>query len=104
MLLPSDECDALCEQRRELEEAGVETGLAAQVASGAVSTAVLDSAEVAASSERSLEVVEGVYFAIGTLLNYGWIAERALALPAATHWTCSRARPRWKNWPGSSGR
>jgi len=31
-------------------------------------------------------VVAGVYFAIGTLLNYGWIAERALALPAATHW------------------
>jgi glutamate dehydrogenase len=86
MLLPSDECDALCEERRALEEAGVESGLAAQVASGAMATAVLDSAEVAASSDRGLEVVARVYFSIGTLLDYGWIAERALALPVATHW------------------
>jgi glutamate dehydrogenase len=69
-----------------LEEAGVEPGLAAQVTSGDASTAVLDSAEVAASSERGLEVVASVYFAIGTLLNYSWIVERAMALPSATHW------------------
>jgi len=47
---------------------------------------VLDSAEVASNCDRSLELVASVYFAIGTLLNYGWIAERAMALPAATHW------------------
>jgi len=30
--------------------------------------------------------VAGVYFALGTRLSYGWIAERALALPTPTHW------------------
>ena len=47
---------------------------------------VLDIAEVASNCERSLELVASVYFALGTLLNYGWIAERAMALPAPTHW------------------
>jgi len=86
MLLPANELDVLSERRRSLEDAGVEGSLAAQVASAEVSTAMLDSAEVAESCERSLEVVASVYFAIGTLLNYGWISERAMALPAATHW------------------
>ncbi|WP_158903528.1 NAD-glutamate dehydrogenase [Burkholderia sp. L27(2015)] len=85
-LLPANELDMLSERRRSLEEAGVEDSLAAQVASAEVSTAVLDSAEVAEICERSLEVAASVYFAIGTLLNYGWISERAMALPAATHW------------------
>src|SRR5260370_1278498 len=85
-LLPASELGEWTERRRVLEEAGVEGGLAAKVASGEVPTAVLDSAEVAANCGRSLEVVASVYFAIGTLLNYGWIAERAMALPAATHW------------------
>jgi glutamate dehydrogenase len=85
-LLPADEFEGWSERRRVLEEAGVEPGLAAQVTSGDASTAVLDSAEVAASSERGLEVVASVYFAIGTLLNYSWIVERAMALPSATHW------------------
>jgi len=85
-LLPANELDVLSERRRSLEEAGVEGSLAAQVASAEVSTAVLDSAEVAESCERSLEVAASVYFAISTLLNYGWISERAMALPAATHW------------------
>jgi glutamate dehydrogenase len=85
-LLPTGELEEWTERRRVLEEAGVEEVLAAQAASGEIPTAVLDSAEVAASCGRSLEVVASVYFAIGTLLNYGWIAERAMALPASTHW------------------
>jgi glutamate dehydrogenase len=85
-LLPADELDGWTERRRVLEDAGVEGPLAALVASGELSTAVLDSAEVAASCDRSLETVASVYFAIGTLLNYSWIAERAMALPASTHW------------------
>lgn len=85
-LLPAADLEAWYGRRRELEDAGVESGLAARVASGEISTAVLDSAEVASNCDRSLELVASVYFAIGTLLNYGWIAERAMALPAATHW------------------
>ncbi|OJA97639.1 NAD-glutamate dehydrogenase domain-containing protein, partial [Burkholderia ubonensis] len=47
---------------------------------------LLDIAEVAATCNRSLELVAGVYFALGTQLNYGWISERAAALPTPTHW------------------
>ncbi|SAL12580.1 NAD-glutamate dehydrogenase [Caballeronia telluris] len=85
-LLPVADLESWYARRRELEDAGVESGLAARVASGDISTAVLDSAEVAANCDRPLEVVASVYFAIGTLLDYGWIAERAMALPTATHW------------------
>jgi glutamate dehydrogenase len=86
VLLPAADLETWYARRRELEDAGVESGLAARVASGDISTAVLDSAEVAANCDRALEVVASVYFAIGTLLNYEWIAERAMSLPAATHW------------------
>jgi len=85
-LLPTGELEEWTERRRVLEEAGVDQRLAAQAASGEIPTAVLDSAEVAANCDRSLETVASVYFAIGTLLNYSWIAERAMALPATTHW------------------
>lgn len=85
-LLPATQLDAWYARRRELEDAGVESRLAARVASGEIATAVLDSAEVAACSERSLELVASVYFGIGTLLDYRAIAERAMALPIATHW------------------
>jgi glutamate dehydrogenase len=64
----------------------VDSELAVRVASGEISAALLDIAEVAATCGKSLELVAGVYFALGTQLNYGWIAERANALPAPTHW------------------
>jgi glutamate dehydrogenase len=85
-LLPAAQLDAWYGRRRELEDAGVESSIAARVASGEIATAVLDSAEVAACSERSLELVASVYFGIGTLLDYRGIAERAMALPISTHW------------------
>ncbi|WP_179400863.1 NAD-glutamate dehydrogenase [Burkholderia guangdongensis] len=85
-LLPTADLDALAERQRALVEAGVDSGLAVRVASGDLSAALLDIAEVAATCNRSLEVVAGVYFALGTRLNYGWIGERAAALPTPTHW------------------
>jgi glutamate dehydrogenase len=85
-LLPTADLDALSERQRVLVDAGVDSELAVRVASGDISAALLDIAEVAATCGRSLELVAGVYFALGTQLNYGWIAERANALPAPTHW------------------
>ncbi|RQQ51188.1 NAD-glutamate dehydrogenase [Burkholderia stagnalis] len=85
-LLPAADLDALSERQRALTEAGVDSALAARVASGDISAALLDIAEVAATCNRSLEHVAGVYFALGTQLNYGWISERAAALPTPTHW------------------
>jgi glutamate dehydrogenase len=86
VLLPRGDLDALAERRRSLEEAGVEGDLATRVASGDISAAVLDIADIASTAGKPLELVAGVYFALGTLLNYAFIAERAAALPTHTHW------------------
>ncbi|MGN6665664.1 MAG: NAD-glutamate dehydrogenase [Trinickia sp.] len=85
-LLPSAELEALDERRGTLEQAGVDSELAGRVASGGISVAVLDVAEVASNVARPLELVAGVYFALGTVLDYGFIGERANALPTHTHW------------------
>ncbi len=85
-LLPPADLDTLSERQGALVNAGVESGLAMRVASGEMSAALLDIADVAATCNRSLERVAGVYFALGTQLNYGWISERAASLPTPTHW------------------
>jgi glutamate dehydrogenase len=76
-LLPTADLEALSERQRILVDAGVDSELAVRVASGEISAAVLDIAEVAAKCGKDLERVAGVYFALGTLLNYGWIGEGA---------------------------
>jgi glutamate dehydrogenase len=86
MLLPAAELEALSERQRVLVDAGVDSELAVRVASGDIPAALLDIAEVSATTDRGLELVAGVYFALGTQLNYGWIGERAEALPTSTHW------------------
>ena len=90
--LSEDVVRALSARKQELVEAGVDGGLAARVASGEISAALLDIADVSAACNRSMELVAGVYFALGTQLNYGWISERAAMLPTPTHWdTMARA-------------
>ncbi|MFP3567900.1 NAD-glutamate dehydrogenase [Paraburkholderia sp. SIMBA_030] len=86
VLLPAADLEALSERQRVLADAGVDSELAVRIASGEISAALLDIAEVAATCGRSLEQVAGVYFTLGTLLNYNWISERAAALMAPTHW------------------
>ncbi|WP_144159818.1 NAD-glutamate dehydrogenase [Paraburkholderia sp. BCC1885] len=91
-LLPAENLEALSERQRILVDAGVDSELAVRVASGEISASMLDIAEVAATCSKSLERVAGVYFTLGTLLNDGWISERANALPTPTHWdTLARA-------------
>jgi glutamate dehydrogenase len=85
-LLPRAELEALDERRAALEAAGVNAELAGRVASGEISAAVLDVAEVASNVAQPLEHVAGVYFALGTMLDYAFIGERANALPTHTHW------------------
>jgi glutamate dehydrogenase len=91
-LLPAGDLEGLSARQAALVNAGVESALAVRVASGELSVALLDIADVAAACERPLEWVAAVYFALGTRLNYGWISERAAALPTPTHWdTMARA-------------
>ncbi|TXI87704.1 MAG: NAD-glutamate dehydrogenase, partial [Cupriavidus sp.] len=85
-LLPEEAASALATRLRELGEAGVDDALAMPVAASDIAAAALDIAEVAANCGRSLDAVAGVYFALDTHMNFGWLRERALALPADTHW------------------
>ncbi|MEX3936775.1 NAD-glutamate dehydrogenase [Paraburkholderia phymatum] len=86
MLLPAADIEALSERQRVLVDAGVDSELAVRVASGDIPAALLDIAEVASATQRSIELVAGVYFALGTQLNYGWIGERAAELPTPANW------------------
>ncbi|MEX3928524.1 NAD-glutamate dehydrogenase [Paraburkholderia sp. BR10936] len=91
-LLPDPDLEALSARQGELVKAGVENALALRVASGDISVALLDIADVAAACDRPLERVAAAYFALGTRLNYSWIGERAATLPTPTHWdTMARA-------------
>ncbi|CAB3805616.1 NAD-specific glutamate dehydrogenase [Paraburkholderia caffeinitolerans] len=91
-LLPASDLEALSVRQAELVNAGVESALAVRVASGEISIALLDIADVAAACDRPLEHVAAAYFALDMRLNYGWISERAAALPTPTHWdTMARA-------------
>ncbi|MDR3098473.1 MAG: NAD-glutamate dehydrogenase [Paraburkholderia sp.] len=91
-LLPAADLEALSARQAMLVNAGVESALAVRVASGEISIALLDIADVAAACDRPLEHVAAAYFALDMRLNYGWISERAAALPTPTHWdTMARA-------------
>src|ERR1700744_1506362 len=79
-LLPSADLEALSERQRVFADAGVDSELAVRIASGEISAALLDIAEVASTCARSLELVAGVDFPLGPLLNYGSVAEHAPAL------------------------
>ncbi len=85
-LLAGSEAAALAERRQALRQSGVDDALALRVAAGEISAAALDIAEVAAATQRSLALVAGVYFALDTEFSFGWLRERALALPADSHW------------------
>ncbi|WP_066738511.1 NAD-glutamate dehydrogenase [Cupriavidus sp. D384] len=85
-LLPPETSQTMADAALSLTEAGVDDDLALRVAASDTAAAALDIAEVAASCHRSLAAVAAVYFALDTELNFGWLRERALSLPADTHW------------------
>lgn len=85
-LLAGPEAAALAERQQALRQSGVDEALALRVAAGEISAAALDIAEVAAATQRSLALVASVYFALDTEFSFGWLRERALALPADSHW------------------
>ncbi|HTI16959.1 MAG TPA: NAD-glutamate dehydrogenase, partial [Trinickia sp.] len=85
-LLPDSDLQALHARHRTLEEAGVDRELAMRIASGNFAAAVLDIADIASTAGQPLEQVASVYFALGTVLNFGFVTERASELPTQTQW------------------
>ena len=85
-LLAPDDARALWARSQALEQVGASAELALRVASAPVIAAVLDIAEVAGASARSLELVAGVYFMLDVHMQYSWINARVAALPIDSHW------------------
>src|SRR5262249_45510583 len=48
--------------------------------------AALDIAEIAASAQRPVATVAGVYFDLSARLGLGWLRDRIGKLPGAGHW------------------
>ncbi|ACB34949.1 NAD-glutamate dehydrogenase [Leptothrix cholodnii SP-6] len=80
------EANALAGLQHADVQLGVPAELARRVASADRIAAVLDIAEVAAATQRSLELVAGTYFALDVQLQHGWMRQSAAALPADSHW------------------
>ena len=103
-LLPAADLEALSERQRVLVEAGVDSALAVRVASGDISAALLDIAEVAATSNRSLELVAGVYSRSARCLTTAGSASARRRCRRRRTGTCWRARPRSRKSRASSAR
>ena len=103
-LLPAADLEALSERQRVLVEAGVDSALAVRVASGDISAALLDIAEVAATSNRSLELVAGSISRSARCLTTAGSASARRRCRRRRTGTCWRARPRSRKSRASSAR
>ncbi len=91
-LLSADDLQALNDVENRLAEAGVPSELAVRAASLDALYSVLDIVEVAKESERSIELVAAVYFALIGRLDLRWLQGQINQLPTSTHWeTLARA-------------
>jgi len=67
-------------------QAGVPADIANRVAAMDTLFAAFDIAEIAASTQRPVATVAGVYFAVSSKLGLGWLRDRIGRLPSDGHW------------------
>jgi glutamate dehydrogenase len=67
-------------------DCGVPAGIAARVAAAEAQFAALDVAEIAEQSQRSLDEVAGVYFALGDSLGLDRLRAQIVQLHPEGHW------------------
>jgi glutamate dehydrogenase len=71
---------------------GVPEALATRVVTLDALYSTLDIVEVAAATNRAVELVAEIYFVLSTRLDLGWLREKILKLPGNAHWqTLARA-------------
>jgi glutamate dehydrogenase len=71
----------------ELEAEGVPAALAARVAGLSWMVSALDIVDVAGETDLDVEVVAGVHFRLGSVLELHWLRDRILDLPRADRWS-----------------
>jgi glutamate dehydrogenase len=74
------------ERVAKLTEAGVPESLAGRVATQSALYSALDIAEVAAATERPVEEVAALHFAIGGNLSLHWLRDQIALLPRSNRW------------------
>jgi glutamate dehydrogenase len=71
---------------------GVPEALARRVVTLDALYSTLDIVEVAAATNRAVELVAEIYFELSTRLDLGWLREMIVRLPGSAHWqTLARA-------------
>jgi glutamate dehydrogenase len=84
--LVDSEQQALEAAAARLIEAHVPAPLAQRVARLDAQLAGFDIVEVGAELGQPVETVAGVYFGVGGRLEFGWLSQQIVALPARSHW------------------
>jgi glutamate dehydrogenase len=85
LLAPKD-AEALARTCERLGAQGVPGDLVARTASLDALYSGLDIIEVASADKETVEMVAGVYFALGARLDLHWLRDQILRLPAESHW------------------
>jgi glutamate dehydrogenase len=77
---------AFVDRRDALKAAGVGHDLATFVSGFEVFTSGLDIITVAEQSGKTVDYVAGVHFALGDMLSFDWLRQRAERIPTDDHW------------------
>ncbi|AWB67568.1 NAD-glutamate dehydrogenase [Saccharobesus litoralis] len=85
-LLVKKEAKALHDSESILINEGIDKALAVKLARLPHLTAIMDIAQVAAETERNVELVADVYFKLGDHMDLHWFLEQITAQPVANHW------------------
>ncbi len=81
-----DEAARLAKEAKSLEQEGVPKELANRIAQLSSLFSVMDLAQVAESSEKSIQVVSSTYFKLGARLGLHWFLDQITNQPVANHW------------------
>jgi glutamate dehydrogenase len=85
-ILVESEQESWHERAAKLTAAGVPEGVANRVAKQSALFSALDIAEVAAATERPVEEVAALHFAIGGNLSLHWLRDQIALLPRSNRW------------------
>ncbi len=80
------EADKLAAEAKSLQEEGVPRALAERVAQLSTLFSVMDLAQVAESSEHSVEQVSNTYFKLGSKMGLHWFLDQITNQPVTNHW------------------
>jgi glutamate dehydrogenase len=85
-LLVKEEVDQLKRVETDLVRTGVPESIAVRISQLSSLFPVMDIADVAASDNRSIELVADLYFKLGVRLDLHWFLDQITSQPVSNHW------------------